>query len=126
MLVSADKDKIHQIVKNIIGNSADAMVEDGVLTISCEITSTHLELHFQDNGPGVPENQLSSIFNPFFTTKADGTGLGLANARKFIQEMGGELTVESSPGSGALFILSIPLYRDDNNGANNETDISSR
>ncbi|MBU1650783.1 hypothetical protein KKA00_01070, partial [bacterium] len=105
--VKADKDKLHQVIKNLIANAAEAMETDGGLTISSRTSSTHVDLLFNDNGPGISSDVLNSIWNPFFTTKADGTGLGLANVRKFIQEMGGDVEVESSEGEGTSFILTL-------------------
>lgn len=108
-LVAADRDKLHQVCKNLITNAADAMVKNGRLEIAAQDISAQMELMFSDDGLGIPKKDISSIFNPFFTTKADGTGLGLANAQKFIKEMGGEITVDSEPGHGAEFIVTLPL-----------------
>ncbi len=105
--VSADRDKLHQTCKNLIVNASDAMKQGGRLEISAKLLTTQIELTFKDDGPGIPEDVISSVFNPFFTTKADGTGLGLANARKFIQEMGGELNVNSNPGTCTEFIITL-------------------
>jgi len=105
--VLADKDKLHQVIKNLIANAAEAMGSEGSLTITSRQSSGYVEVMFADSGPGIPSDVILSIWNPFFTTKADGTGLGLANVRKFIQEMGGDVSVESSEGEGATFTLSL-------------------
>jgi signal transduction histidine kinase len=111
--IHADRDKLNQVIKNLIVNAADAMGGHGVLDISGTISPAKFELSFKDSGPGIPKDEVKSIFNPFFTTKAHGTGLGLANARKFMQEMGGDIRVESESGNGAEFILSLPVTRAD-------------
>lgn len=110
--VAADRDKLHQVCKNLIVNACEAMKQDGKLEIVSKLAATHLEITFRDNGPGIPDHIINSIFNPFFTTKADGTGLGLANAHKFMQEMNGSLEVEARPGQGAEFSLTIPFFKD--------------
>ncbi len=110
---AADRDKLHQVVKNLIVNAAEAMQVNGELRISSRYYASQVDLIFTDNGPGIPGDTIRSIFNPFFTTKADGTGLGLANARKFIQEMGGDIYVRSEPGTGTEFKVQLPLYSED-------------
>lgn len=64
-----------------------------------------------DHGPGVPEADRDAVFAPFFTTKEHGTGLGLAIAREFTEAHGGQLVVESGNGTGATFVLRLPLAR---------------
>ena len=108
--VAADRDKLHQVCKNLIVNACEAMETNGKLEIGCQTFHTHIEIVFADDGPGIPDTNINSIFNPFFTTKADGTGLGLANARKFIQEMDGTIEVKSPSGAGAEFTVTLPLY----------------
>ncbi|TKJ39711.1 hypothetical protein CEE37_10555 [candidate division LCP-89 bacterium B3_LCP] len=110
--VAADREKLHQICKNLIVNAADAMGTKGRLEITGRVFSGKVDLIFNDNGPGIAEEDVSSIFNPFFTTKADGTGLGLANAQKFIQEMNGEITVKSTLKEGAEFTITLPVYQE--------------
>ncbi len=124
--VLADRDKLHQIVKNIIDNASETMRDGGFLEISCQHLPSSLEVHFKDNGSGIKEDIINSIFNPFFTTKADGTGLGLANVRKFIQEMGGDIAVTSTEGEGADFIITLPLIKEKLNGVINESDSRCR
>jgi signal transduction histidine kinase len=111
--IDVDRDKLHQVIKNLIVNAADAMGRDGMLDISGTLSPANFELSFKDTGPGIPEEDIKSIFNPFFTTKAHGTGLGLANARKFMQEMGGDIMISSDPGTGAEFTLNLPVTRTD-------------
>ena len=67
------------------------------------------EVAITDRGPGIPEPDRNAIFTPFFTTKEQGTGLGLAIAREFTEAHGGRITVESEEGTGATFVLHLPL-----------------
>jgi len=64
-----------------------------------------------DNGPGIPRAQLSRVFEPFFTTRAGGSGLGLANARRIVSDHGGTLRLESAPGLGTTAEVRLPLGR---------------
>ena len=65
-----------------------------------------------DNGPGIPEAMMDKIFSPSFTTKSSGMGLGLALVRNIIVEAGGNVTFESSPDTGTVFIIMLPVYQD--------------
>lgn len=66
----------------------------------------------EDEGAGIPKEHLDRIFEPFFTTKPQGTGLGLAITQRIVKEHGGEIRVESTPGSGTRFILSFPILEE--------------
>jgi len=67
------------------------------------------EITVSDNGPGIPGENLERIFDPFFTTKETGTGLGLAICRELLSQGGGTIAVQSSPGTGAMFVIRVPL-----------------
>ena len=67
-----------------------------------------IEIHVADTGPGITPENLKKVFDPYFTTKSGGTGLGLPTARRYIEEHGGALTVESAPGNGADFVITLP------------------
>ncbi|TGD93872.1 response regulator [Methylobacterium nonmethylotrophicum] len=101
---------LNQVVMNILGNAADAIPEEGTITIETAIRDDHDVIRICDSGPGVPEELRERIFEPFFTTKpvGSGTGLGLAIAYSVVQAHSGQLSVESAPEGGACFVISIP------------------
>lgn len=101
---------LNQVVMNILGNAADAIPDEGTITIETAIRDDHDVIRICDTGPGVPEDLRERIFEPFFTTKpvGSGTGLGLAIAYSVVQAHSGQLSVESSPEGGACFVISIP------------------
>src|SRR5213078_5374890 len=99
---------------NIINNARQAIEAhrpSGWVRIASERQGNRVRVIFQDNGPGIPEADLSKVFDPFFTTKevGKGTGLGLSLCYGIIEEHGGTIRVTSKPGHGALFMIEIPL-----------------
>ena len=116
----ADPEQIQQIVLNLLHNAVQAMSDSGKLTVDLrtvdtrENDRTHLNkpcvaLAVSDTGHGMSDDVKSKLFMPFFTTKVDGNGLGLATAKKVIEAHGGDLLVESEPGQGTTFMLYIPI-----------------
>jgi two-component system NtrC family sensor kinase len=116
--VLADPSQLQQVFLNIIMNAADALAdgrrEPGFkhLTIRSEKIASSIELRFSDNGPGIPDEDLLHIFDPFYTTKepGKGTGLGLSVCYRIVEGLGGTIRAESNPGGGATVIVSLPLY----------------
>jgi len=110
-VIQADRGKLVQVVLNLVRNALQAMDGRGTLRLRTARTpdGNALIMEVADDGPGIPKDRLEEIFNPFFTNKADGTGLGLAVSRKIVTDHGGELTVESQPGEGATFTVRLPL-----------------
>jgi signal transduction histidine kinase len=114
-----DPDQIQQVFLNIMINALQATPEGGKLSISVlqkdyKIRSHHrydkvLEVRFHDSGRGIPPEDLQSIFEPFFTKKTKGTGLGLFISQKIVEEHGGEITVESEVGKGSIFTVYLPI-----------------
>ena len=96
---------------NLILNARDAMTHGGRLEISIDCDDQVTVITFRDNGMGISPENLSKIYDPFFTTKqiGQGTGLGLAVSFGIIQDHGGHINVESQQGKGAVFYISIPL-----------------
>jgi len=107
-VIRADENRLIRVVINLLINAAQAMGKGGRITITAEPFGTGIEVMVIDQGPGIPKELRRDIFNPFFTTKADGTGLGLANALKFVQEHGGELDFTTEVGEGTTFSLRLP------------------
>jgi len=111
--VRADADKLRQVFTNIIDNAIDAMDSNtGERHLDLAIRSSipgMATVAIRDNGCGIPEDKLAKIFNPFYTTKQTGTGLGMGIAKKVVESHRGKIDVSSRVGEGTLFSISIPL-----------------
>ncbi len=99
----ADREKLRQILTNLLLNALQAMQGEGTLTLRSRTEGDEVVVEVQDTGPGIAPELHEAIFHPFFTTKGNGTGLGLATCSSIVQGMGGILELESEPGEGALF-----------------------
>jgi len=109
--VSGDFEHYKQAFLNLVLNALQVMPDGGQLDITCLQNDNFVCISFADNGPGIPQELHDRIFNPFYTTRNDGTGLGLAITHRIVDSHGGKLTVESSPGDGATFIVELPLWQ---------------
>ncbi|MEN0617022.1 two-component system sensor histidine kinase ZraS [Klebsiella indica] len=108
--IQADPDRLNQVLLNLYLNALQAMGRDGVMTVTAsECGDGRVKISVADSGKGMTAEQLQAIFTPYFTTKADGTGLGLAVVQNIVEQHGGTIHVESSPGKGAVFILYLPV-----------------
>ena len=111
--VHVDAELTEQVFKNLVFNAFEAMDADGG-TLKVEITKEYsdgrrgVEVAFSDSGPGVPQELREQIFNPFFTTKSNGVGLGLSIVSKIVDDHGGWIRVEPSTGKGACFRVFLP------------------
>ena len=101
-------DQIAQVFLNLIVNAAEAMGDGGQLCIESRISDGHVEMIFADTGPGIAPEDLPHIFEPFYTTKDFGTGLGLAVSYSIVESHQGTLSVDSVPGHGATFTVRLP------------------
>lgn len=110
--LSLDREQIHQALLNLVKNSFEAMEKGGVLTLEAERVGEVVRLVISDTGLGITEEQRSHIFEPFFSTKTYGTGLGLTATLQIIQEHGGEISCESALGQGSRFLIQLPLQRE--------------
>ncbi len=97
---------------NLIINAIQAMPEGGTVTLSVFKEQRSIKIEVRDTGIGIPQENLEKIFSPFFPTKPEGNGFGLAEVHKIIQAHGGTIDVESTEGKGSLFILRFPLSLD--------------
>ncbi|WP_051822236.1 sensor histidine kinase [Desulfonatronum thiodismutans] len=104
-----DPDQIKQVLINLTKNALEAMPEGGELSISTVRDADFVRIEIKDTGRGIPEEVMKKLFHPFFSTKAKGTGLGLAVSYKLVQDHGGEITAWSAPGQGARFTVRLPL-----------------
>jgi two-component system, NtrC family, sensor kinase len=109
-----DSHQMQQVFLNIINNARQAMEgrpTKGLLRVTTESSNEKVRIIFQDNGPGIPPENITKIFNPFFTTKevGKGTGLGLSLCYGIVSEHGGTITPSSEPGQGATFTIELPI-----------------
>jgi signal transduction histidine kinase len=111
-LVRADGDKLRQVILNILNNACEAVNEGGMidvfLSMVYEDSERKVKIEITDDGGGIPKREWSNIFEPFYTTKASGIGLGLAIALKIIEQHNGAINVKSKQGKGTLFEILIP------------------
>ncbi|RKY90696.1 MAG: hypothetical protein DRQ13_12275, partial [Ignavibacteriae bacterium] len=104
-----DGDLITQALLNIFLNAIEAMENEGQLTIKVESKNKIVGIDIVDTGNGIPQENLSHIFDPFFTSKKGGTGLGLAIVYRIIEIHDGEIEVFSEPGKGTTFKIKLPI-----------------
>lgn len=109
--VSADPELMKQVFLNIMLNGMQAIKKGGVLSIDYNLNEnkTMVEISISDTGPGIKEEDKGKIFNPFFTTKSKGTGLGLYNVKNIVESHNGEIKVSSRAGSGTTFTIVLPV-----------------
>jgi signal transduction histidine kinase len=106
--ISLDRRRFAQVINNLVGNALDAVSENGRIAINHRYRAAGLDLEIADDGPGMDAALLERVQQPFVTTKAHGTGLGLPLARRLVEAHGGTLTLESQPGHGTTVRLFIP------------------
>jgi signal transduction histidine kinase len=139
-LINVDAGQMEQVLFNLYMNALQAMPDGGTLTITCQIHAAPakkhdsrqpiafgvpigifadkqqwLELSVSDTGMGITPEQLERLFQPFFTTKAHGIGLGLPITRRLVEDHRGHLLVESQPGNGATFSIRLPIIESKGN-----------
>ncbi len=107
-LLELDRDQMKQAFYNVIKNSFEAMKSRGILRIRTDMDDSHVIVRFTDSGGGISAENLSRVFEPYFTTKTRGTGLGLLIVRRIVREHGGELSIESSEGKGLTVTIRLP------------------
>jgi PAS domain S-box-containing protein len=110
--VMASADELGQVILNLIINAIQSMEGGGKIIISVMVNDPNVEISISDTGKGIPENQLRSIFDPFFSTKSEGSGLGLAVSSKIIERFGGMLTAESQVNHGSVFRILLPYCKE--------------
>jgi PAS domain S-box-containing protein len=99
---------LRRVVLNLMQNALDAMPQGGTLTLAGTGDVTHVRLQVRDTGSGIPPDQLARLFEPLYTTKPEGTGLGLYIVQQIVTAHGGEVTVDSRVGQGTTFTLTLP------------------
>ena len=111
--VEHDSDQVHQVLLNLLLNAVQAIQGAGVVRVSVfgQEGSDDAVITVSDNGPGIPAEHLPNIFRPFYTTKGNGTGLGLSLARRIVEEHHGRIEVTSSSGKGTTFSVILPIHQ---------------
>ncbi len=109
--LEGDEDQLRQVFTNLILNGLQAMEGSGVLTVDAALDRDHgqVSVSVADSGPGISPEQREQLFIPFFSTKRDGTGLGLAVSYGIVRDHGGEIRVGGEPGKGAVFTVVVPV-----------------
>src|SRR6185369_15604790 len=113
--VKGDPIQLQQVVVNLIINAMDAIsgaeAEQREVSVSTGLSGGAAEIRIGDTGPGIPAEDLKNVFNPFFTTKPQGMGMGLAIVRTIVEAHKGQISAENQPSGGALFTIRLPIAR---------------
>lgn len=110
--ILADPNQIKQVFFNIIRNALQAMPNGGMLKITLRETERHLAISFRDSGPGISPENISHVFEPFHSSKTDGTGLGLMIVQRIVRDHGGQIEIHSEPNKGTTFTIYLPREED--------------
>lgn len=110
-LIEVDRNQMKQVFYNVIKNSFQAMKSEGILHITTDMDDNFISISFADTGGGISSDNMSKIFEPYFTTKVSGSGLGLLIVRRIVREHGGEIDIINNEGKGVTLTIRLP-YRD--------------
>lgn len=108
LMVLSDKDRLKQVLYNLIQNAAEAILDGGVINIKTGKQGDYSYFQIKDDGCGMDVDTISKLFTPFFTNKRKGTGLGLPVSKKIIDDHGGTIKVTSRPDGGSIFTVNLP------------------
>lgn len=111
--VWGEPNQLEQVFTNLVQNAIQAMDSNGKLSINTKSIRGYLRVTIEDTGPGIPKDKLDDIFEAFYTTKEEGTGLGLNICKRIIHEHSGEISVVSELGKGTIFTIDLPVSPDD-------------
>jgi signal transduction histidine kinase len=109
--LNADPNHLTQVLLNLMLNGLQAMPQGGTLTLEAKVSDNNFQISVTDTGSGIPPENLSRIFDPYFTTKSQGSGLGLAISRRIIEAHGGTITAVNGSRGGCRFEIFLPLKR---------------
>ena len=107
--IQADPDRLTQVLLNLYLNAIQAIGQHGVISVTASESGAGVKISVTDSGKGIAADQLDAIFTPYFTTKAEGTGLGLAVVHNIVEQHGGTIQVASQEGKGSTFTLWLPV-----------------
>jgi two-component system NtrC family sensor kinase len=106
--VQSDPSQLRQVFQNLIVNAVTAIGKDGTISLTVYGSEERVSIAVGDTGPGIPKERLDRIFDPLFTTKPDGSGLGLSIGASILKKLGGKVSVKSEVGKGSIFTVEIP------------------
>ncbi|MBE0616535.1 MAG: hypothetical protein IH608_01235 [Proteobacteria bacterium] len=109
--VFGDAALLAELFRGLVENAVEAMPAGGDLTVRLRPVDAWVQVRLEDSGVGIPEEDLDAIFDPFFTSKTSGAGLGLAKAYLIVEEHAGTIDFESTPGKGTACTVSLPVER---------------
>jgi signal transduction histidine kinase len=105
-----DSDQIKQAFYNVVKNASQATSPGGSITVRSDLSDEHVSVIFTDTGEGISASEMSDVFQPYFTTKKSGTGLGLLIIRRIIREHGGDIKISSEEGKSTSVTISLPRF----------------
>jgi signal transduction histidine kinase len=114
-LAMIDESSMRGALMNLILNAIEAMTQGGTLSINLDQTDETLRLEIADTGPGIGKEEAKNIFEPFYTTKAQGLGLGMPYAKKIIEQHGGTVSLNTRIGEGTTICISLPVGQEVDN-----------
>lgn len=106
---TGDKIKLEQVILNLLKNAKEAVEENGTISLTADKENSQIVIRCTDNGCGIPDDDIEKIFDPFFSHKEGGTGLGLSLSKKIVEAHSGTLTAISSHVTGTVFTVSLPV-----------------
>lgn len=109
VIVEADTEQLKQVLINLVQNGLESLNTKGMVSVGWKEAGDRVVVRVRDSGSGIPPEHMSRIFDPFFSTKGDGTGMGLSICHRIISEHGGQIHVTSQPGRGTTFNIHMPL-----------------
>lgn len=111
VFINGNSERFERVLINLVINAIEAIEEKGIIEIAMKKENHCVVIMITDNGPGIEEENLEQIFYPFYTTKDDGTGIGLPICRSIIEALGGNITIKNAQSGGVQAILKIPLSK---------------
>ncbi len=106
--VQVDETQVKQVFFNVIKNALQAMSDGGIMKIEIQLSERHVCVSVEDNGPGIDAENLGAIYEPYHTTKTEGTGLGMMIVQRIMRDHGGEIEINTEPGRGTRLVLRFP------------------
>lgn len=111
IVIEADAEQIKQVMINLIQNALESIVGKGRVEVGWKKIGDQVRIYIKDNGRGIHPEHYSRIFEPFYTTKKEGTGMGLSVCHQIVNDHGGDIRVESQPGRGSIFYVDLPILK---------------